>query len=89
MTGSALTWSRAEVGSSVRMSAELLRIRRAGRCVPARHYRCNPAGAVLVISDIWRCERREVLPLTLMSACLRGGWEGKGGVEDQRGQLNR
>jgi hypothetical protein len=39
-----------------------------------------------VISDIWRCEGREVLPLTLMSACLRGGWEGEVGVEDQRGQ---
>jgi len=25
------------------------------------HYRCNPAGAVLVISDIWRCDGREIL----------------------------
>ena len=24
------------------------------------HYRCNPAGAVLVISDIWRCAGREI-----------------------------
>ena len=24
--------------------------------------RCNPTGAVLVISDIWRCDGRETLP---------------------------
>jgi len=26
------------------------------------HYRCNPAGTVLVISNIWRCDGREILP---------------------------
>jgi hypothetical protein len=39
-----------------------------GVCTPV-HYRCNPAGAVLVISDIWRCDGREILlPLMSMTA---------------------
>jgi len=32
------------------------------------HYRCNPAGAVLVISDIWRCGGRGILHLMPMRA---------------------
>src|SRR5665648_292766 len=40
-----------------------------GISVPPVHYRCNPAGAVLVISDIWRWDGREILlPLVSMTA---------------------
>jgi hypothetical protein len=43
-----------------------------GRGSPERdtRYRSNPAGAVLVISDIWRCDGREIL-LPLMSMTAR------------------
>ena len=43
----------------------------AGVCTPM-HHGCNPAGAVLVISDIWRCDGREILlPLMLDDSALR------------------
>jgi hypothetical protein len=41
-------------------------------------YRCNPAGAVLVISDIWRWDGRETLPLMLDDSALRECDESRG-----------